>query len=175
MNYAVQKQSQLFFETDNSQVTQITREIWTTHGAEDSSIQRLGTVILRAVPDISKNHGAFIFRLEPLAPEPQGTTILPNNKSYSQNNKVSEGFNLQQNCCENLKSHNKWTLLLLSSYSKKSNSPQLHSSSVQVRQKTSASTQDTWPFYYQSPALTHKNHWHNLSTSTFSDVMTDNT
>jgi len=118
MNCAVQKQSQLFFETDNSQVTQITREIWTTCRAEDTSILRLGTVILQVVPDISKHHGAFIFSLEPLASEREGTTILPNNKSYSQNNKVPEGFNLQQNCCENLKSHNKWTLLLLCSYSK---------------------------------------------------------
>jgi len=112
------KKSQLFFETDHSQAKQITKEIWTTHRAEDSSILRFSSVILRVVPNISKHHSAFIFSLGPLAPEREGTTILPNIRSYSQNNKVPAGFNLQQNCCEKLKSHNKWILLLLCSYSK---------------------------------------------------------
>jgi hypothetical protein len=118
MNCAVQKQSKLFFEADHSQATQITRQIWTTHRANDSGILRFSTIILRVVPDISKHHGAFIFSLGPIAPEREGTTILPNIRSYSQNNKVPERLNLQQNCCENLKSQNKWTLLLLRSYSK---------------------------------------------------------
>jgi hypothetical protein len=44
------------------------------------------------VPDISKHHGAFVFSLGPLAPEREGTTILPNIRSYSRTTKSQKVF-----------------------------------------------------------------------------------